>query len=277
MGGGRIDIVSTRLPTFYLTHGGGPWPYMTGEFRRRFALLEASLEKLPARLGSRPKAILVVSGHWEESDFAVMASPAPPMVYDYGGFPEPLYHIRYPAAGSPELARRTADLIQQSGLTTHLDAVRGFDHGTYSLLAITHPQADIPVIQVAIRSDYDPQAHLQLGRALAPLRDEGVLIVGSGSSYHNLREFMRPTPRNEASVQFDSWLHDTLVRGPIGQRSERLAAWDRAPAARLAHPQEDHLLPLHVAVGAAEQETGQVIFRQEDFAGALTLSSYQFG
>src|SRR5215813_12572646 len=131
MRGGRIDIVSTRLPTFYLSHGGGPWPYMTGEFRRRFTQLEASLERLPAQLGTRPKAILVVSGHWEESDFAVMASPAPPMVYDYGGFPEPLYHIHYSAPGSPELANRIRLLIQQAGLATHLDATRGFDHGTY--------------------------------------------------------------------------------------------------------------------------------------------------
>src|SRR5215475_7270704 len=110
MPGGRIDIMSTRLPTFYLSHGGGPWPYMTGEFRSRFTLLEDSLKELPARVGARPKAILVVSGHWEESDFAVMASPSPPMVYDYGGFPEHLYHIHYPAAGSPELAHRTAAL-----------------------------------------------------------------------------------------------------------------------------------------------------------------------
>jgi aromatic ring-opening dioxygenase catalytic subunit (LigB family) len=269
--------MSQRLPTFYLSHGGGPWPYMTGELRRRHSLLEASLKELPARVGARPKAILVVSGHWEESDFAVMASPAPPMLYDYGGFPEHTYHVRYSAAGSPELAHRTAALIQQSGLTTHLDPTRGFDHGTYSLLAVTHPQADIPVIQVALRSDYDPQAHLQLGRALAPLREEGVLIIGSGSSYHNLREFMRPSGRNEASAQFDSWLQDTLVSTTSAERSARLVSWDHAPAARLAHPQEDHLLPLHVAVGAAEHDAGQVIFRQADFFGTLSMSSYQFG
>jgi aromatic ring-opening dioxygenase catalytic subunit (LigB family) len=250
---------------------------MTGEARRRYTQLESSLEALPARLGMKPKAILVVSGHWEESDFAVMASPFPPMVYDYGGFPEYLYQIRYPAPGSPEIAHRAASLIQQSGLATHLDAARGFDHGTYSLLAVTHPKADVPVVQVAIRADYDPQSHLQLGRALAPLRDEGILIIGSGSSYHNLRQFMRPNGRNDDAARFDSWLGETLLSAYGAERSERLVKWDRAPAARLAHPHEDHLLPLHVAVGAAEQETGQLIYRQDDFFGAITLSSYQFG
>src|SRR5262249_33470291 len=139
-----------------------------------------------------------------------------------------------------------------------------------------HPEAEIPVIQVAIRADYDPESHLRLGRALAPLRDEGVLIVGSGSSYHNLRHFFDRSRRQE-SVQFDSWLRDTLVENPPDTRSARLVEWDRAPSARVAHPQEDHLIPLHVAVGAAEQEPGQLIYHEQDFLGAIALSSYRFG
>jgi aromatic ring-opening dioxygenase catalytic subunit (LigB family) len=125
----------TRLPTFYLSHGGGPWPYMTGPLRSNFVVLEASLKDLPQQLSVKPKAILVVSGHWEENDFAVMASPTPPMVYDFGGFPKELYQIRYSAFGSPELARQAHSLIQGAGLPTLLDPKRGFDHGTYSLLA----------------------------------------------------------------------------------------------------------------------------------------------
>jgi aromatic ring-opening dioxygenase catalytic subunit (LigB family) len=199
------------------------------------------------------------------------------MVYDYGGFPEELYRIRYPASGSPQLAQRTHALIQQAGLPGQLNAERGFDHGTYSILAVTHPQADIPVFQVSLRSDYDPEAHLQLGRTLAPLRDEGVLIIGSGSSYHNLRRFFGPRTRREDAAQFDAWLSETLVESAPALRSQRLLDWERAPAAREAHPREDHLMPLHVVVGAAEGEPGRIVYRQEDFLGSIALSSYRFG
>jgi aromatic ring-opening dioxygenase catalytic subunit (LigB family) len=270
--------VSARFPTFYLTHGGGPWPYMSGETRRAHRSLEESLRTLPGELPGKPEAILLVSGHWEEKDFAVMAAPAPGMIYDFGGFPEELYHIRYPAPGSPALARRALSLIQEAKLPARLDAERGFDHGTYSILAVTHPQADIPVFQVSLRSGYDPEAHLKLGRALAPLRDEGVLVIGSGSSYHNLRRFFeRGGARREDSAQFDAWLRETLLDSAPARRSQRLLEWERAPAARQAHPREDHLMPLHVVVGAAEGEPGRMVYRQEDFLGTITLSSYRFG
>lgn len=269
--------MSKRFPTFYLSHGGGPWPYMKGEARCPYARLEASLRELPGQLPQKPEAILIVSGHWEERDFAVMAAAAPPMIYDYGGFPEELYHIRYPAAGSPRLAQRACSLIQQSGLTAGLDAERGFDHGTYSILAVTHPQADVPVFQVSLRAGYDPEAHLRLGRALAPLRDEGVLMIGSGSSYHNLRRFFGPPGRREDSAQFDAWLRETLLESAPAPRSEHLLEWERAPAAREAHPREDHLMPLHVVVGAAEEEPARIVYREEDFLGRITLSSYRFG
>ena len=245
--------------------------------RRPYARLEASLRELPRQLPGKPEAILIVSGHWEDRDFAVMSGAAPPMVYDYGGFPEQMYHIRYPAAGSPRIAQRAYSLIQQANLPVHLDAERGFDHGTYSVLAVTHPQAEVPVFQVSLRAGYDPETHLRLGRALAPLRDEGVLIIGSGSSYHNLRRFFGPRVRREDSVQFDAWLRETLVESEPRERSERLLEWERAPAAREAHPQEDHLMPLHVVVGAAEEETGRVVYGQEDFLGTIALSSYRFG
>jgi len=250
---------------------------MSAEARRPFSRLEESLRELPRQLPRKPEAILVVSGHWEEKDFAVMGSAAPPMVYDYGGFPEEMYHIRYPAAGSPQLALRTQSLIQQAKLPTRLNVERGFDHGTYAILAVTHPEADVPVFQVSIRADYDPEAHLQLGRALAPLRDEGVLIIGSGSSYHNLRRFFGPRVRRDDSAQFDAWLRQTLVDSSPAQRSQRLLEWERAPAAREAHPREDHLMPLHVVVGAAEEEPGKIAYSQGDFLGTIALSSYRFG
>lgn len=267
--------MSTPMPTLYLSHGGGPWPYMTGEPRRRHALLEASLKALPALIDP-PRAILVVSAHWEEEEFAVMAGASPPMVYDYYGFPEPLYHIDYPAAGAPQLAQRVHALVRESGLPARLDTQRGFDHGTYAILAVTHPEADVPVMQVSLRSDYDPRAHFRLGRALAPLREQGVLIIGSGSSYHNLRRFFHGEQRRQDSAQFDAWMRETLESTPL-KRTAGLLEWERAPAARAAHPREDHLMPLHVAVGAAEDEPGRAVYRQDDFFGAITLSSYRFG
>ena len=269
--------MSARFPTFYLSHGGGPWPYMNEEARKPYARLAESLRQLPDQLPRKPEAILVVSGHWEENDFAVMTSAAPPMIYDYGGFPEEMYHIRYPAAGSPALAQRAHSLIGQANLPTHLDGERGFDHGTYAILAVTNPEANVPVFQVSLRAGYDPETHLRLGRALAPLRDEGVLIIGSGSSYHNLRRFFGPRVRRDDSVQFDSWLRETLVESEPRRRTERLLEWERAPAAREAHPQEDHLIPLHVVVGAAEGELGRIVYEQEDFLGKIALSSYRFG
>jgi aromatic ring-opening dioxygenase catalytic subunit (LigB family) len=253
---------------------------MTGPMREQHAKIEASLKALPSQLAERPKAILVISGHWEENDFAVMANAAPPMIYDYSGFPRETYEIRYAAPGSPELAQRSYSLIRDAGLPTHLDSERGFDHGTYSLLAVTHPAADIPVIQVSIQSGYDPEAHLRLGRALAPLRDEGVLILGSGSSYHDLRAFFGTPPGRDPqaeSAQFDAWLKETLVDSDPGTRSENLVDWEEAPFARGAHPQEDHLIPLHVVVGAAEEEPGKVVYEQDDLFGKFALSSYRFG
>ena len=269
----------SRFPTFYLTHGGGPWPYMTGPMREMHSKLEASLKDLPRQLGARPEAILVISGHWEDADFAVMANPAPPMLYDFGGFPREMYQIQYASRGAPELAKRAEALIQKSGLHSHLDGNRGFDHGTYSILSVSYPRADVPVLQVSIRSDYSPEAHLKLGRALAPLRDQGVLIIASGSSYHDLRGFFSQdgvNPKRD-SAEFDAWLQETLVHLTGDRRSNRLLNWEQAPAARAAHPQEDHLIPLHVAVGAAEAERGHVIYSQNDFFGRLTLSSYRFG
>src|SRR5262249_51357443 len=152
---------------------------------------------------------------------------------------------------------------QAAGLPTHLDAQRGFDHGTYSLLAVAYPEAAVPVMQVSLQAGYDPAAHLQLGRALAPLRDEGILIIGSGMSYHNFH----PTNPRQDSAQFDSWLRQTLADSAPLQRSQRLLEWAQAPAGRAAHPREDHLIPLHVAVGAAEAEPAQIVYRQEDYLG----------
>ncbi len=262
-----------RLPTFFLSHGGGPWPYMDGDYRRAHAQLEASLQALPAALPAKPKAILMLSAHWEESAFTVMTSPAPGMLYDYGGFPAHTYQVVYPAPGNPVLAERVVALIQAADLPTARDDKRGFDHGAFCTLAPMYPDADIPVVQLSLKRGLDPAEHLALGRALAPLRDEGVLILGSGFSFHNLRLYGEAG--RQPSVAFDAWLQDALP-APNG-RDERLQAWAQAPAARLAHPREEHLLPLMVAAGAAEGDAATCNYHETEFLGGVTASSFRFG
>lgn len=266
--------MQTRLPTYFVSHGGGPWPYMDGPFRRRFDQLEASLQAIRREVG-RPAAVLMVTAHWETPRFTLSSGDWPGMVYDYGGFPEHTYHVRYPAPGSPQLAARAAALLQGGGMDAVLDAERGFDHGSFSVLVPMFPDADVPVVQLSIRGDFDPAAHLEVGRLLAPLRDEGVLIVGSGLSYHNLRRF--DPSAAEPSRAFDHWLNSTLVDAAPDERSLALNRWALAPAARLAHPREDHLLPLMVAVGAAEDEAGARVYHQDDFMGGIAVSSFRFG
>lgn len=267
---------SPNLPTYFISHGGGPWPYMTGEFRDNLAPLERSLLDMRAELGDAPKAILVVSGHWEERGFAISSGAHPGMVYDYYGFPDYLYQIQYRAPGSPEVARRVQEVLRTAGIEARLDPTRGFDHGTFSIMKPLYPAEDMPVVQLSLDAGLDPALHLAVGRALAPLREEGVLIVGSGLSFHNLR-LIGSTRGYEPSRHFDAWLQQTLVHASSGERSQRLIDWARAPSARVAHPREDHLIPLMVAVGAAEQASGTTTYHQTDFAGGLTASSFRFG
>jgi aromatic ring-opening dioxygenase catalytic subunit (LigB family) len=267
---------SPRLPTYFISHGGGPWPWMTGGFRSNFDQLEQSLAEMRAELGGIPKAVLVVSGHWEEQGFAISSGASPGMVYDYYGFPDYLYRIRYAAPGSPELAQSVRDRLGAAGIEARLDPDRGYDHGTFSIMKPLYPDEDIPVVQISLDARLDPQAHIAAGQALAPLRDEGVLIVGSGLSYHNLGA-IRSADGIEPSRQFDAWLQQTLIRESPDERTRRLLAWTQAPSARAAHPREDHLIPLMVAVGAAAQEQGAVTYHQTDFAGGITASSFRFG
>jgi len=264
-----------QLPTYFLSHGGGPWPYLDGEMRQAHAVLEASLADIPRQLGVTPKAVVMVSGHWDEEIFTVMANPHPPMIYDYGGFPEHTYRISYPAPGSPELATRIQDLLKAEGFSAGQDVARGFDHGAFVPLTVMYPNANVPVVQLSLRSDFDPEAHIRLGRAIASLRSEGILILGSGLSYHNLRRFNDSGA--SASREFDQWLNETLRESDLQKRAERLIRWTEAPSARLAHPTADHFVPLMVAFGAAERESARTIYHEDRFFGGLTVSSFRFG
>lgn len=266
----------TRLPTYYISHGGGPWPWIKDLLPFDMTSLESSLRAIPQQVGVTPCAVLVVSGHWEESAFTVQSHPNPPMLYDYGGFPEFTYHIQYPAPGAPEVATRIGELLSAAGIKHRSDPLRGFDHGVFAPLYVIYPEANVPVLQLSLRVGYDPGEHLAAGRALAPLRDEGVLIVGSGFSYHNLRVM---DGRGAApSAAFDAWLNDVLVLGDVTDRSEQLVGWEAAPGARQSHPAEDHLIPLMVAVGAAEADPATRVYHETDVMGSgIHSSSFAFG
>ncbi len=266
-------MTDMSLPVVYLPHGGGPWPFVETGLGKKEDLdaLAAYLRSL--RTLGEPKAILVVSAHWEEPLPTLMTAEKPPLLFDYYGFPDAAYRLTWPAPGAPRLAERASALLAAAGIVTATDDKRGFDHGTFVPLKVTWPDAEIPTLQLSLVKGLDPVVHLAIGRALAPLRDEGVLIVGSGMSYHDMRGFMQPKGR-AASEHFDGWLGETIqLAAPA--RDERLASWSNAPSARAAHPREEHLLPLMVIAGAAGADLGRVAYRGEVLG--VKISGYHFG
>lgn len=212
--------------------------------------METFLRGITATLPGRPKAILVVSGHWETQGFAFTGAARPPMIFDYHGFPPHTYALRYDAPGDPALAARAAELLRARGLEAAVDPVRGFDHGVFVPLKVAFPDADIPVVVMSVDRDLAPALHRAAGAAIASLRDEGVLIIGSGMSFHNMRGY-GDARFTEPSAQFDRWL-TTAVEAVPDARAAALDAWAEAPAGRLSHPREEHLIPLMVAAGASD-------------------------
>lgn len=260
-----------RMPTYFLCHGGGPWPWLQGHLRDMLRTLEHGLLDVPRQLAQRPQAILVVSAHWEAPVFTVTSSEAPGMVYDYVGFPRETYNISYPSPGSPSLAARVVQLLQQAGCAAAADPRYGYDHSTFSILQTMYPQADIPVVQMSLHASMDPALHLRAGAALAPLRDENVLIIGSGMTCHE-----RGPEMAQASVPFEAWVRQAVMQESAALRHAALAQWESAPYARLVHPHEDHLLPLMVAAGAAQDDAATCIYR-ELLMGFIASSSFRFG
>lgn len=241
-----------------------------------YAELTTALSAIPGTLPQQPDAILMISAHWITRNGVRVGSHAHPgMVYDYYGFPAHTYDIVYPAPGSPDLADRVASLLADRHINVTQDPDRGFDHGAFVPAYVMYPGAQIPMVQMSIEAGFDPSWHHALGAALRPLRDENILIVGSGLSYHNLRLF-GPAGR-EPSALFDAWLRDALIGVSAEDRLHRLQQWAQAPAARIAHPMEDHLVPLFVASGAADNDPASRFHHETRAAGGLTVSSYRFG
>jgi len=263
----------TRFPVFFLSHGGGPWPFMDDR-RVQYATTAREFGALPQRLPARPRAVLVITGHWEADVFTVSTSAHPPMVYDYFGFPEHTYHLKYPAPGDPGLAAAAKGLLVRAGIDCREDGNQGFDHGTFVPLGLMYPDADMPIVLLSLKAGYDPAEHIKAGQALASLREEGVLIVGSGLTYHNMRGFGRPESR-AVSYEFEAYLNEAIGAADPERRNAMLSDWAAAPGARLAHPREDHLMPLMVAAGAAGSDSGHRLFVDE--VSCVAMASYEFG
>jgi aromatic ring-opening dioxygenase catalytic subunit (LigB family) len=230
------------------------------------------LEGLAATLPAQPRAIVVVSGHWEEPAFTASAAANPQLIFDYSGFPEHTYKLTWPAPGEPELAARIVSLLGKAGLPVALSASRGFDHGVFVPMKVAFPEARIPVVSLSLAASLDSALHLAAGRALAPLRDEGVLIAASGMSFHNLRGYFKPETAERARA-FDAWL-TRAAESPAPERDALLTGWRQAPFAAYSHPREEHLIPLLVAAGAGGQAPGKRIFTDEPMGAAI--SAYRF-
>lgn len=264
-----------RLPAIYLSHGGGPWPFMDlgPEMGRTMQPLADHLRSLVGRLPQRPRAVLMVSAHWETPQPTLMTHPRPPMLFDYTGFPPHTYQLQWPATTALDLVPQVQSLLADAGFSVGMDPARGWDHGTFVPLMLVLPQADIPVLQLSLLHDMDPARHLAMGEALAPLREQGVLLLGSGNSYHNMRGFGHASS-TAPSHAFDEWLVQTVAL-PAQERSERLRGWASAPGARACHPREEHLLPLHVMAGAAQGDPGHASLQA--FVMAVHNTCVQFG
>jgi aromatic ring-opening dioxygenase catalytic subunit (LigB family) len=266
---------SQRMPVVFLPHGGGPWPFVD------LGMPQDELDSLAEYLRSAarvpkeaPRALLVISAHWEERVPTVTTSAAPPMLYDYYGFPEESYRVQWPAPGEPALAANIQKLLADAGIESAADPKRGYDHGTFVPLKLMYPEARTPTVQLSLKAGLDPSEHLAIGRALSSLRDQGVFIVGSGMTFHNMQAFRGRGGAQAQAQAFDTWLQATGT-APEAERTRALTAWTEAPSARYAHPREEHLLPLMVVAGAAGSDVGSVPYRGKLFG--LPFSAYHFG
>jgi aromatic ring-opening dioxygenase catalytic subunit (LigB family) len=269
--------MTDKATILYFPHGGGPLPLMGdpghASLNRFFGEYAASIV--------RPDAIIVISAHWEEAEIAITAAATPPLLFDYYGFPPETYEYQYPAPGHPQLAARVHDLLTRAGIESRLDVERGFDHGVFVPLLLMYPDANIPCIQISLSSSLDAALHVSIGKALAALKKENLLVLGSGFSFHNIQVMMSKTgsqidkaidPGNQA---FEDWLVETCAEESLSEaeREQRLVNWQEAPYARYCHPREEHLLPLQVCYGISQSAAAKV-FRLS--AGGFLTSAYQW-
>lgn len=253
--------MTTQPTILYLPHGGGPLPLLGDPAH---ADLTTFLQQWPQTV-SAPKEIVLISAHWEAQTPNITGCPNPTLVYDYGGFPPEAYEIQYPAPGSPALAARIDDALRGAGLSPVIDATRGYDHGMFVPLKLMYPQAQVPCVQVSLLASLDPAQHWALGEALSSAVNEHTLVIGSGLSFHNISVFRSTDPTLISQAQqFDDWLVDTCTNESIdaNSRKQQMTNWTQAPAARICHPREEHLLPCHVCAGVANGKPARAVYRK---------------
>lgn len=268
----------SKMPTLFIPHGGGPCFFMAWDPPETWDRMATYLRRVPKDIERRPDAIVLISAHWEEKTVTIQNNPSPRLLFDYHGFPPSTYKLTYPAPGSPALADRISGLLAKAGIVSSQNTERGFDHGVFIPMKVAFPEADIPIVQVSLRADLDPAAHFALGKALHPLRKDNTLILGSGMSYHNLQTLMGNLSGGAASrdsISFDDWLTIVLTDGDPEIRRKALIDWEKAPSARMAHPREEHLMPLLVVAGAAGTDSCRQMLKNT-VLGAVE-SAYQFG
>ncbi|NQY26758.1 MAG: dioxygenase [Piscirickettsiaceae bacterium] len=241
----------------FLSHGGGPMPLLGDEGHKEMV---NCLQDIATKI-IKPSAIIVVSAHWEEAIPTITSGAAPSLIYDYYGFPQESYNIKYPCTGEPQLANQIYSLLKNAGIDTNLDEKRGFDHGLFVPLKIMYPNADIPCVQLSLVNSLDPDGHMNIGAALQKLDYKNLLVIGSGFSFHNMKAFFE-SDINESKEQneaFDTWLIETCSNSGFSEKEReiRLSQWDKAPFARYCHPREEHLLPLHVCYGIAQKSCSE--------------------
>jgi aromatic ring-opening dioxygenase catalytic subunit (LigB family) len=271
--------MSVKQPVYFIPHGGGPWPFIdNSRFGGAWADLGAFLKTIRDDLPEKPKAIVIVTAHWDDTEtVTVSTAEKPGMYYDYYGFPPHTYELKYPAPGAPDIAEEVRQALTTAGIAVATDSERGYDHGTFIPLMMAFPDADIPVVQVSIRKDLDPAFHIAFGKALAPLRDEGILIIGSGLTYHNMRMFGSTDPNHvEQAIRFDDWLKDTLESTDMQKRDGNLVHWLENPDAKACHfPTPEHFLPVMVTAGAGAGTQGRQVFKGEVLG--KPYSGYRWG
>ena len=258
----------TMLPAIFVSHGA-PTLILDACPAREF--LKALGAKFP-----RPRGVLAISAHWETDAPSVNSVVSNPTIHDFYGFPDALYRMRYPAPGAAKLAERTAELLAKAGQPVTVDRARGLDHGAWVPLMLMYPEADIPVVQLSIQTERGPEHHLKVGRALAPLKEEDILIMGSGSTTHNLRTMTRGevnAPEAPWATDFAEWVHAALDEGRTG---DLLDYRRKAPHGAHAHPSEDHFMPLFAALGAGGEGARAERLHKSTTYGSLRMDAYAF-
>jgi 4,5-DOPA dioxygenase extradiol len=266
----KAELQSRKATVLYIPHGGGPLPLLGEPGHKKMVEF---LKGIPSQI-PLPDSILIISAHWQEEEATITGGSNPDLIYDYYGFPEESYRIKYPAPGQPDLSKNICELLKESGIKSRIDSERGFDHGVFVPLKIMYPDADIPCVQLSLTAGLNPAEHIRLGEALRPLSNENILILGSGFSYHNLQEFFFSRgAKDTGNEAFQKWLADVCTDGKSEEnvRRNRLVEWEKAPYARYCHPIEDHLIPLHVCYGMTKHSARLVFFDEVFGKRAVSL------